>query len=182
MSPYALALQAEATGNHYQAITWYEEAIRQPAPPLATFTNLAFLYWFISWDFGMETAFVQAHPGTEPLVLQYATRWPALLAEACQRFPDEPEPPYWQAYLTEEATYTNEPDPFLLVELPARWPTCLLPELYCFQHGLAHNQQAIDQLYKLVCHGQTQKSSWLTHTIDSLRSFEALRRWQVAPS
>ena len=171
MSPYLLALQAEAAGNTAQAITWYEQAIRLPDPPLAAFTNLAFLYWFLSYDFGVQTAFLQAHPEAEAVLQRAATRWPELLVEAYQRFPHEPEPRYWQAYFTEEDTYADIPSPFLLVEMPAHWPTFLLPQLYRFQHGLPCQQPAVDQLYELVCHDQMQKSKWITATIDSLRRF-----------
>jgi hypothetical protein len=170
MSPYLLALQAEAAGATAQAITWYEQARRLPDPPLAAFPNLAFLYWLLSYDV-VQTAFVHAHPQAKAVIQLAATRWPELLAEACQRFPQEPEPRYWQAYFTQEDTYADVPDPFLLVEMPAHWPTCWLPQRYRFQHELPCHQPAVDQLYELVCHDQTQKSKWITHTIDSLRRF-----------
>jgi tetratricopeptide (TPR) repeat protein len=171
MSAYQRALQAEAAGHIPQALTWYEQAILLPDAPLAAFTNLAFLYWLLSYDFGVQTAFVHAHADAEAVLQRAATRWPSLLTAACQRFAHEPEPRYWQAYFTEQDTYADLPDPFLLVEMPACWPTFLLPQLYRFQHGLPCYQPAVDQLYEQVCHEQTHKSQWITNTVDSLRRF-----------
>lgn len=130
MRAFLAALQAEAAGNLLQAITSYEEALQEPQAPMAAFINLAFLYWHLSQDYGAQTAFLKAHQLPEQAVILYTAQWGRVLEEARQRFPAEAEPRYWQAYFTEEATYADQPAPFLLAELSAHWPTCLLPSLY----------------------------------------------------
>jgi len=50
MRAFLAALPAETAGNLWLAITAYEDALQEPQAPLAAFTNLAFLYWEVSFD------------------------------------------------------------------------------------------------------------------------------------
>lgn len=172
MQAFLAALQAETAGNLLQAIASYEEVLPEPQAPLAAFTNLAFLYWQLSYDYGVQTAFLQAHALPDHTIEAYPAQWRRVLQLAQQRFPAEAEPRYWHAYFTEEETYANQPAPYLLTDLPAQWPSCLLPFLYRYQHGLATDQAALTQLYHTVCGASTQKDRWIAHLIESLRYFE----------
>lgn len=172
MQAFLAALQAETAGNLLQAIISYEEALLEPQTPLAAFTNLAFLYWDVGTDYGVQTAFLQAHALPDHVVYTYPAQWRRVLHLAQQRFPAEAEPRYWYAYFTEEETYADQPTPYLLIDLPAQWPNCLLPFLYRYQHGLATNQAALTQLYQIVRGAGTHKDRWIAHMIESLRRFE----------
>lgn len=172
MNAFLTALQAETTGNLLLAITAYETALLAPQPLLAAFTNLAFLYWQLSDDYGVQTAFLQAHKLPDHAVDAYPAHWRRVLQHAQQCFPTEAEPRYWHTYFTEEETYATHPCPYLLTDLPAQWPTCLLPFLYRYQHGLLTDQAALTQLYQTVCGVNTKKDQWIAHTIESLRGFD----------
>jgi hypothetical protein len=172
MQAFLAALQAEKDDNLLRAITSYEETLSEPQAPLPAFTNLAFLYWELSDDFGVQTAFLQAHVLPDHAVYAYPAQWRRVLQLAQQRFPAEVEPHYWHAFFTEEETYSNQPSSaFLLADLPAQWSSCLLPNLYRYQHGLATDQDALTQLYQTVQGASTHKDKWLAHLIKSLRFF-----------
>lgn len=172
MHAFFAALQAETADNLLRAITLYEEALSEPQAPLAAFTNLAFLYWEVSYDIGVQTTFLQAHALPDHAVYAYPAQWRRVLDLAQQRFPEAVEPHYWHAFFTEEETYSTQPaSPFLLADLPAQWSSCLLPNLYRYQHGLATDQDALTQLYQSVQGASTHKDKWLAHLIKSLRFF-----------
>jgi hypothetical protein len=172
MQTFLAALQAEKDDHLLRAITLYEEVLPEPQAPLAAFTNLAFLYWEIGYDFGVQTAFLQTHALPDHVVDAYPAQWRRVLDLAQQRFPEEVELAYWHAFFTEEETYSNQPAaPALLADLPAQWSNCLLPYLYCYQHGLATDQAALTQLYQTVQGASTHKDKWLAHLIQSLRFF-----------
>jgi hypothetical protein len=57
MQAFLAALKAETAGNLLQAIT-LQEALPELQAPLATFTNLAFLYWEVDTDYKVQTAFL----------------------------------------------------------------------------------------------------------------------------
>lgn len=183
MQAYLAALQAETADNLLQAITSYEEALLEPRAPLAAFTNLAFLYWEVSYDFGVQTAFLQAHALPDHAVYTYPAQWRRVLQLAQQRFPEEVEPHYWHAFFTEEEAYSNQPSsPFLLADLPAQWSSSFLPSLYRYQHGLATDQAALTQLYQTVQGASTHKDKWLAHLITSLRFFRGAGKGTTYPS
>jgi hypothetical protein len=172
MQAFLAALQAETADNLLQAITSYEEALLEPQVPLAAFTNLAFLYWEVSYDFGVQTAFLQAHALPDHAVYAYPAQWRRVLQLAQQCFPEEVELAYWHAFFTEEETYSNQPaSPALLADLPAQGLSCLWSNLYRYQHGLATDQDALTQLYQTVQGASTHKDKWLAHLITSLRFF-----------
>jgi hypothetical protein len=172
MQAFLAALQAEKDDNLLRAIALYEEALPEPHAPLAAFTNLAFLYWQLSYDFGIQTGFLQAHALPDHTVYEYPAQWRRVLELAQQRFPEEVELAYWHAFFTEEETYADQPaSPALLTDLPAQWSSCLLPNLYRYQHGLAADQAALTQLYQTVRGASTHKDQWLAHLIKSLRFF-----------
>lgn len=175
MQAFLAALQAEKDDNLLRAITLYEGALLETQAPLAAFTNLAFLYWEVSYDFGVQTAFLQAHALPDYAVYAYPAQWRRVLQLAQQRFPEEVEPHYWHAFFTEEETYANQPSlPALLTDLPAQSSSCLLPYLYRYQHGLATDQAALTQLYQTVRGASTHKDKWLAHLIKSLRFFRGV--------
>jgi hypothetical protein len=121
MQAFLAALQAETAGNLLQAITLYEAVLSEPQAPLAAFTNLAFLYWEVSYDFGVQTAFLQAHALPHHAVEAYPAQWRRVLNLAQQRFPEAMEPHYWHAFFTEEETYATQlASPALLADLPAQ--------------------------------------------------------------
>jgi hypothetical protein len=172
MQAFLAALQAEKDDHLLQAITLYEEALLAPQSPVAAFTNLAFLYWEISFDFGVQTAFLQAHALPDHAVEAYPAHWRRVLDLAQQRFPAAVELAYWHAFFTEEETYATHPaSPALLADLPAQGSNCFLPYLYRYQHGLATDQDALTQLYQTVQGVRTHKDQWLAHVIRSLRFF-----------
>jgi hypothetical protein len=172
MQAFLTALQAEKDDNLLRAIALYEEALSEPPAPLAAFTNLAFLYWEVSYDFGVQTAFLQAHALPDHAVYAYPAQWRRVLQLAQQRFPEEVELDYWHAFFTEEETYSTQPAaPALLTNLPDQWSSSLLPYLYRYQHGLATDQDALTQLYQTVRGASTHKDKWLAHLIKSLRFF-----------
>jgi len=172
MQAFLAALQAETDDHLLRAITLYEEALSEPQAPLAAFTNLAFLYWEVSYDFGVQTAFLQTHALPDQAIYEYPAQWRRVLDLAQQRFPEEVELAYWHAFFTEEETYATHPaSPALLADLPAQGSSCLWPNLYRYQHGLATDQDALTQLQQTVQGVSTHKDQWLAHLIKSLRFF-----------
>jgi hypothetical protein len=175
MQAFLAALQAEKDDHLLQAITWYEEALSAPQAPLAAFTNLAFLYWEVSYDFGVQTAFLQTHALPDHAVYAYPAQWRRVLDLAQQRFPEAVELAYWHAFFTEEETYATHPaSPALLADLPAQGANCLWSNLYRYQHGLATDQDALTQLQQTVQGASTHKDQWLAHLIRSLRFFRGV--------
>ena len=166
------ALEAETAGRWPEALAAYEQSNAAGENQFDAYLNLAYLYWDISYDYGMETHFLQSTKLPHTAVADFDDRWRRVLAEAIARFPDEPEPYFWRGYFTQESAYDDRPDPFLLA-MPERWPRFDLAYLYRYRHGLRGEPEraALPRLRLAFPAGQTLKMSCVENMLYFIERF-----------
>jgi len=87
------ALHEDMDGDVVEAADCYEQAVQAGDAPLEAYLNLAVLYWQCT-DYGFNAG----HKLGAEFIGRAGERYPTLLQEADQCFPDRPEVKFWMLY------------------------------------------------------------------------------------
>jgi hypothetical protein len=146
------ARAADREGRIEAAATAYEQALASGDAPLDAVIDLAVLYWqsteYGFWkSLGLSPAFVD----------KAAERFPQLLAQAEQLYPERPEPRFWKRY----TAWADLGEPFEVTEAEAllrKHPDYLEPAmmLYSVSPGSEHEAQARELLRACRTAGTTR--------------------------
>lgn len=146
------AIAADQAGNLEVAAAAYETALAAGEKSLAAMLNLAMLYWQAT-DFGLSTA----RKLTPEFVAHAGRRFPTVLAETQQAFPESTEVEFWKKYIP----WADLGEEFPLDEcreLLRRDPTTLVPAMYLFAQtkGAMYRTEALELLRQCQLEGTTR--------------------------
>lgn len=136
------AIAADRAGRLEAAAAAYEAILAGDERSLVARLNLALLYWQAT-DFGLSTA----HTLDPTFVAHAGERYPMLLVEAHQSFPESTEVQFWRKYIP----WADLGEEFSLDEcreLLQRDPTKLVPAMYLF--GKAQDGTYQDEALELL--------------------------------